>query len=96
LRTRQSRLLIWSSNTTPRTRLFGGRATSNGAALHLACDRAEQRQSGRGVVRSGGQHQRRPAPGLLVTGLRAELQPDKVAAIRDEGTGHHQASFPRG
>ena len=35
-----------------------------------------------------------PSPALLMTGLRVEREPDKIAGIRDVAAGYH-TSFPR-
>src|SRR5262249_6478823 len=53
-----------------------------GVALPPSGDRTEQRQADKPVVRSRRKHQGRSAAGLLVAGLRVEIQPNGVSAVR--------------
>ena len=65
-------------------------------AFHLCSDRAEQRKADSGIVRSRRDHQRRTMAGLLVPGLRIELEPDNVSTVGNILAGHYQASRPTG
>ena len=64
--------------------------------LPLRSDWTQQCEPHPAVVGGRGQDQRGPLAGLLMTGLRIELQPDNVTTPRDVALGHYQISRPTG
>ncbi len=62
-----------------------------GVSLAFGGNRTNERKAASAVVESGGNHQCRTPPRLLMSRLRAELQPDKIAPVR---CGSYHASFP--
>src|SRR5438445_4908387 len=63
-------------------------------SLDATGDRATQGQANPAVVRRWGQHKRWTTPGLLVSSLWREREPDDVATMRDIAAWHYHASRP--
>src|ERR1043166_2886043 len=94
-RTRQLRFFTRSARTTPASFDPEGIATLKDT-FDLACHRAQDGQSNFAVVRKRRQHERGAPPGLLVSRLRIEGDPDRIATGRNVVPGHYQISRPTG
>ena len=93
LRARQSKVLTWSASMTPRNLEARRYDNLEGISFDLAGDRAQQSETDLSIVGSRRENKSRPPSGLLASGLRIEVDPYSVAALRYSLRPHH-ASRP--
>jgi hypothetical protein len=76
-------------------RAVGRQRDFKGITLHLAGNRAGDREARLGIVKARRQDQRRPPAALFMPSLRVEREPDEIAGIGHVGPGYH-SSRPTG
>ncbi len=72
-----------------------GQQYFKGIPLHLARNGADNREARLFIIRARREHNSGATPGLLMSGLRIEVEPDQIPGMGDVRSGYH-ASLPVG